>query len=357
MVNHIYVGLDVHARTIAACGLDPETGQLYEHGFGPNPEPIIEWCLRLPGPVSVVYEAGPTGFGLARSFIQAGIDIIVAAPSKLPITPGDKVKTDKRDARKLAHWLAGGLATPVWIPDEQTETARDLFRCREDLQLVCKAAQQRLDNYLLRHGHHWTKTLWTIQHFNWLSHLRLQDGQDVFDEYLALVIDSRARLARLDKQISRLAETPRWAGVTRALECLRGISTLSAFGLAVEIGDWTRLDQTTIGSYLGLVPSEHSSGGSRQQGGITKTGNIHARRLLIEAAWCHERLLRAHSPKLARAYAKVPAPIASRAEQANRRLYHQWQHFKTHHTRGVVAATAIARELASFCYDLAIMTT
>jgi len=357
MVNPIFVGLDVHARSIAASGLDVVTGEMFERGFGAQPGPIIEWCLTLPGVPRVVYEAGPTGFGLARAFQDAGLNIVVAAPSKLPIEPGDRIKTDRRDARRLAKWLAGGIICPVWIPDEPTEAARDLFRCREDIQLTCKAAQQRLDNFLLRHNLHWTKTLWSVEHLNWLNHLQVGELQNVFDEYLALVIDTRSRLARLDKTIASEAETPRWAPVTHALQCLRGFSTLSAYGLAVEIGEWTRLDPTRIGAYLGLVPCEHSSGQTRHQGGITKTGNTHARRLLIEAAWRHKRIYRPTSPKLVRAQARVPAPIASRAQQANRRLYQQWNNFTARKTRPVIAAAAIARQLSTYCYDLAVMTS
>jgi len=356
MGNHIFIGLDVHARTVRAAALDADTGELRQAGFTAAKDPLINWCLSFPGPASVVYEAGPTGFGLARALSEAGLEVTVAAPSKLPVEPGDRVKTDKRDAIKLARWLAAGIVTPVWIPDVATEAARDLYRCREDIQLAGKAASMRLTHFLLRHDLVWDKTAWTREHMAWLRHQRFDQGQDVFDEYLEIKVESMTRLARVEQLINQEAALPRWAGVVAALKCLRGIDTLTGYGLAVEIGDWQRLAPNSVGAYLGLVPCEYSSGQTRHQGSITKTGNEHVRRLLVEAAWNHARTYRADSPKLVRAFAAVPAPIAARADYANRALKRDWDNFKLRKQRSVVAAIAIARELAGYCRDLAVMT-
>ena len=178
----------------------------------------------------------------------------------------------------------------------------------------------------------------------------------VFGDYLAVVEQAFRRKAELDEQIRIEAVKEPWCRVVDALSCLRGVSTLTGFALATEIGNWSRLDARTIGSYLGLVPSEFSSGQTRSQGGITKTGNPHVRRLLVEAAWFHAKPYQpARSPSLQLAWSKVPGPVNVKADAANRRLYHQWTRFKVRKKRPVVANTAVARQLAGFCHDLAMM--
>jgi transposase len=358
MAYRTFVGLDVHARSVKAFALDVSTGEVWRKSLDNDAGQLIDWCLTLPGPIRVVYEAGPTGYGMARAFAETGLDLVVAAPSKLPVVPGDRVKTDKRDAKRLSEALAAGQVTAVWVPSEDQEAARDLFRCREDAQIEFKAAAHRLSKLLLRNGLVWDRDTWTKTHLEWIGRVRFVDScrQAALDSYLEHVEHLRRRRAHLDKPIEAEAAKPAWKAVVDALKCLRGVGVLTAFGLAVEVGDWERLDPRKAGAYFGLVPSERSSGESRWQGGITKTGNGHVRRLLVEAAKQHLRpYWPSSSLSLRRAYAEVSPAVAARADQANRRLAAQARKHgkaKKHTNRNTVA---LARELAGFCRDLAVL--
>src|SRR5574340_1833870 len=286
------VGLDVHARSVVACALDGETGEVFERRLTPDHREILEWIRSLPGSVVVSYEAGPTGFGLARSLLAAGIECLVAAPSKLQRPSGDRVKTDARDARHLARLLHLDAIVEVTIPSVEQEAARDLVRAREDVRGDLMAARHRISKLLLRQGIvYYGGAAWTGRHEAWLrSHTFTAPGlQIAYDTAFDTMLATVDRRDRLDEAIAKMAADSPYTPVVTRLGCLRGISTLTAFGLAVEIGDWQRLTGRSIGAYLGLVPTESSSGTSRSQGGVTKTGNGHARRLLIEAAWHHRR--------------------------------------------------------------------
>jgi transposase len=233
-----------------------------------------------------------------------------------------------------------------------------LFRCREDAQIEFKAAAQRLGAFLLRQGVAWDRTAWTKTHLEWLGKLRFGQvcQQAAFDSYLGHVQHLLRRKAHLESLIASEAARPQWARTVGALVCLRGVGALTGFGLAVEVGDWSRLDPRRVGAYFGLTPSEYSSGQSRSQGGITKTGNAHVRRLLIEASWEHAKPYRPSSPpSLQAAWAKADPPVAARADLANRRLAAQWRKHKKSRKPATVAATAVARELAGYCRDLAVM--
>lgn len=280
------IGLDVHARSVVGCAIDEVTGEVTRRGFGYHPDEIIDWVQRLPGPAAVTYEAGPTGFGLARLFEQAGIECRVAAPSKLQRPVGERVKTDARDAFHLARLLRLDEIVTVRVPSIEQETARDLVRAREDNRGDLMAARHRLSKLLLRHGLVYEGKAWTGAHDAWLRQQRFEYPglRAAFDADYEAVQQILDRKTRLDQQIEQMAFESEYAGVVRRLGCLRGISTLTGFGLAVEIGDWHRFTGNTIGAFVGLVPSEHSSGATRSQGSITKTGNGHARRLLVEAA-------------------------------------------------------------------------
>ncbi|MCL1898118.1 MAG: IS110 family transposase [Micrococcales bacterium] len=361
-VHNTFVGLDVHARSVKAFALEFGTGQVWRNSYGNDPGEVLNWCLTLPGPVLAGYEAGPTGYNLFRVFNQVGMDMVVVAPSKLLPQPGSRVKTDARDAQHLAELLMARLFTPVVVPSVEQEAGRDLFRCREDIQQQFKAATARLGHWLLRRGvvelpaTEWNKT--RLEALAKLKFTGQSTDQGVFEAYLGDVSALRLRRVDLDTQIKVAALGQPWRPVVEALCCLRGIDTLSGFGLAVEIGDWSRLTAQTIGAYLGLVPSEYSSGQSRQQGSITKTGNTHARRLLVEASWVHKRDYRpAVSPSLQAAWAKVVEPVRLRAHVANKRLHRKWDRFEVNKKKRVVANTAVARELAGFCHDLAVMVT
>ena len=351
------VVLDVHARSVAAAAIDGVTGELFQARLTPSHDHIRGWIGALPGPVAVTYEAGPTGFGLARALRADGIRCVVAAPSKLQRPSGDRVKTDANDAVHLARLLRMDEVTAVVIPSADQEAARDLVRAREDCRGDLMRARHRLSKLLLRHGIVYDGGQgWTGAHDVWLrrQHFDAPTVQMAFDSDYDAVLATGARRDRLDAAITAMATDSEFTPVVRRLSCLRGVSTLTSFALAVEIGDWRRFTGNTIGSFVGLVPSEYSSGASRVQGSITKTGNTHARRLLIEAAWHHRTRYRPGSTMLARWDLASPAARA-RGDEGNRRLHARWARFDEHHKRPVIANVAIARELAGWCWSLAVL--
>ena len=351
------VGLDVHARSVVACGLDGETGEVFERRLTPDHREILDWVRSLPGPVAVTYEAGPTGFVLARLLLMAGITCVVAAPSKLQRPSGDRVKTDARDARHLARLLHLGEIVEVTIPSVEQEAARDLVRAREDVRGDLMSARHRISKLLLRQGIIYSGgKAWTGKHELWLRTHRFDTPgrQLAYDTAFDTMLATVDRRRRLDDAITAMATDSPYTPVVTRLGCLRGISTLTAFGLAVEIGDWQRLSGRSIGAYLGLVPSEYSSGPTRSQGGVTKTGNGHARRLLVEAAWHHRPRYRPGRELRKRWEAASPAARA-RGQAANRRLNARWAGFDKRKKRSVVANAAIARELAGWCWSLAVL--
>ena len=244
---------------------------------------------------AVAYEAGPTGFGLYRALTEAGIRCAVAAPLQRHRPAGERVKTDAKDAVHLARLLRLDEITPVAIPTVAQEAARDLVRAREDCRGDLMRARHRLSKLLLRHGIvYYDGRAWTDRHDTWLRQQRLPTmaTQMAFENDYEAVLSVQARRDRLDAAIAAMAADSEFTPLVARLGCLRGISTLTGFALAVEIGDWHRFTGNTIGAFVGLVPSEYSSGASRVQGSVTKTGNTHARRLLVEAAWHHRRTYR-----------------------------------------------------------------
>lgn len=352
------VGLDVHARSVVAEAVDWDTGQVYSEMLVPTNRVVLDWVGELPQPVAVTYEAGPTGFGLARAFAVVGVRCVVVAPSKLERPPGDRVKTDRRDARRLCRLLHIGEIAGVRVPTEAEEDARDLVRAREAIRADLMRARHRLSKLLLRKGIVYSGgDAWTLKHGLWLRQQRFESpgARVAFDEYLDTVLSVTARRERLDAAIAVTAAAPQWAPVVSRLCTVRGIATLTGLGLAVEIGDWDRFDGASIGAYLGLVPSESSSGASRSQGSITKTGNTHARRLLVEAAWQHQRPLRVPGKALRARRDKVSPAVRARGEAADRRLHHRWRSLETRKKRPNVIVVAVARELAGWCWSLAVM--
>jgi transposase len=352
------VGLDVHARSIVAGVLDVETGELWSVRLPAATKAVLGWVGSLPGPVAVAYEAGPTGFGLARGLQQLGVRCVVVAPSKLERPPGDRVKTDRRDAERLARLLHIGELPAVRVPTVAEEAARDLVRAREDARADLMRARHRLSKLLLRQGLVWSGAAWTQAHGRWLASVERELDQPglrvAVDEAHGAVLAVQARRDRLDAAIAELAATPPWAPVVARLGCLRGVGVLTAFGLAVEIGDWHRFTGATIGAWLGLVPSEQSSGGRRAQGSITKTGNSHARRLLVEAAWHHRKPYRPSRALQAR-HAGQPAAVRERADRGNRRLHQRWCRLDARAKRSTISVVAVARELAGWCWSLAVL--
>jgi len=313
---------------------------------------------ELPGPVAVAYEAGPTGFGLARQLTAAGVRCVVVAPSKLQRPAADRVKTDARDALHLARLLRMDQIVEVRVPGIEQEAARDLVRAREDVRGDLMSCRHRLSKLLLRQGILYSGgSTWTGVHETWLRGQQFtQRGvQIAFDAGLEAMLLTVERRNRLDKAIIEMATRGEYTAVVRRLSCLRGVSTLTAFGLAVEIGDWHRFTGATIGAYLGLVPTESSSGQQRSQGSITKAGNAHARRLLIEAAWHHRKTYRTPSATM-RARWNLASPAAkARGHAGNHRLHQRWQAFLARRKKPAIANVAVARELAGWCWSLAVL--
>ncbi len=354
------VGLDVHARSVAAAAIDGVTGELVQAKLTPSHDHIRSWVQDLPGPVAVTYEAGPTGFDLCRALTASGIRCEVAAPGKLQKPAGDRVKTDAKDALHLAKLLRLDQITAVAIPSVDQEAARDLVRAREDCRGDLMRARHRLSKLLLRHGIvYYGGQAWTGRHDTWLRHeaaarLTSRATRLAFDSDYETVLAVKARRDRLDVAIAEMAAASEVTPLVHRLGCLRGISTLTGFALAVEIGDWHRFTGNTIGSFVGLVPSEYSSGASRVQGAITKTGNTHVRRLLVEAAWHHRSRYRVGKTIRDR-WDLAPAAARIRGDEGNRRLHQRWLRFLERRKRPTIANVAIARELAGWCWSLAIL--
>jgi transposase len=356
MLKTTFIGLDVHAKTVTAAALNSDTGEIDQATMSAENPTVISWVKTHGTDVAVTYEAGPTGYGLARDLTEQGIDCIIAAPSKLLRAPGDRVKTDQRDALALARMLSLGEITEVRVPPIEQEGLRDVSRARQRAVEDLKHSRQRINAMILRHGHRYPKdTKWTTGHYSWLGQQQLESTAS--QQALAAEIETeallRAHVKRLDVMIGEMATESELAAVVDALMCFRGISVTTGFGLAVEIGDWTRFTGARIGSYLGLTPSEHSSGQSRSQGSITKAGNTYARKLLIEAAWCHARPYSRPGARLLRQFEKVDAATRIRAIEGNQRLYRVWSNFDARNKRRVKANTAVARELAGWCWSVA----
>lgn len=356
MSEGTWIGLDVHARKTVAGVLDAVTGEVRSFRAPTRAVETVEWVQRFPGPVRVAYEAGPTGYGLARACAAAGIAWVVAAPSKIPRASGDKVKTDRRDAERLARLLRLGELVAVRIPEPHEEAARDLVRVREDARGELMRARHRLSKLLLRHGLVYDAAAWTLAHDAWLRRQRFESRplQLALEESYAAAVHAKTRRDALDQAIAELAAEPPFAEVVGKLCCLRGVSTLTALGLTVELGDWHRFRPESLGPFLGLTPSEDSTGDRRRLGAITKTGNAHARRLLVEAAWHQRRPLRS-STALDRRRQGQPAAVRARADQSGRRLHRRWHALESRGKRRTIVAVAVARELAGHCWALATM--
>lgn len=351
------IGLDVHARSIRAAAFIPETGEIIERGFGYDAEAIAEWAAALPQPVGAVYESGPTGFDLCRSLGALGVECRVGAVSKMLRPSGDKVKTDRRDATFLARMLAVGNVVEVIPPTPEMEAYRDLARARADARGDLMRCRHRLSKMLLRKGiaYEAGKSAWTKAHREWLSSICFGDPVEkaVFDEYLDSVVAAERKRDRLDALIGSCAEEEAMSPSVAALSSLRGVGTVSAFSLKAEIGDFSRFpDARSFMSYLGLVPSERSSGEATSRGRITRTGNLHARTLLVEAAW-HQA--RAYKPLVSSAGAVDPAvapEVAACARRANRRLHERAMHLRNRGVSPGKANIAVAREMAGFVWAL-----
>ena len=289
-----WVGLDVHARESTLAVFDQATGEVVTRRMVGRPHELLPWLRAVERPARMVYEAGPTGYGLARRALAEGIEIGVCAPGKTERPPADRVKTDKRDAIRLARLLAAGELTLVTIPSVEREQLRDLVRCREDIRADLMRARNRIGKFLLRREIYWEGRgeTWSRKHRSWLTSIRFADlaSRATLADYLHAHDVLIARRDQVEADLAVLALSAPCAHTVARLRCLRGIDTLSALGLCAEIGEWERFDHPDqLASYLGIVPSEHTTGSQRRLGSITKAGSTHARRLLVEASYHYRR--------------------------------------------------------------------
>ncbi len=349
------VGLDVHAAKVVAAVLDGETGELQFFVLGGDVVQAAGLCAGLPGPVRVAYEAGPTGYGLARELARRGVECVVAAPSKIPRGSGDRVKTDRRDAEHLVRLLLAGKLHPVRVPGGEEEALRDLVRARDAVRIDLMRCRHRLSKLLLRHGHRFDDgPAWTDRHRAWVAGIQLphRAAQDTLADAVGAIDALVHRRDQLKRGIvAQLPDSP-WALQAGRLRCLRGIDTLTAAGLCAEIGDLQRFARAgQLMSYVGVVPSESTTGQQRRLGAITKTGSGHARRLLVEAAWHYRK-----TPRVAKTLTDrqdgQPTEAVAVAWSAQRRLHRTWRRLEAKGKRRTLIAVAAARELAGFCWSI-----
>jgi len=355
-----YVGLDVHKRFITVAIAQAGAGaEVRSYGqIGGDLESVDRLVRRLQsqgGDLYFAYEAGPCGYQIYRHLTARGFSCLVAAPSRIPRRPGDRMKNDRRDAATLARLFRAGELTPVQVPDADDEAMRDLTRAREDAVAVERRAKQRAAAFLLRHGRVYEgRTTWGPGHWRWLLEQAMKHPaqQIVLQEYLDAVREAGARVARLTGQIRELTAAWRRAPQVAAYQALRGVSLITAATVAAEVGDLDRFDSPTeLTAYLGLVPSEHSSGGVVRRGPITKTGNGHARRVLVEAAWAY-RLQARVSRHLHKRQEGLPEPVRGIAWQAQVRLCARFRRLRARGKHQNTTVTAIARELAAFLWAI-----
>jgi transposase len=349
----VTVALDVHARSIRVAALRAD--ELLDERTLPYDEQAVERLLRRWPKVRCCYEAGPTGFGLYRHLVEQGVDCQVVAPGLVPQRPGDRVKTDPRDARKLARLHAGGLLEPIWVPTPELEAARDLVRAREDARLDRMRDRHRLSTFCLRHGLRLPGGCWGVARRTWLSQqsFAFRASQQTFDTYVHALDLVDRRIESLEAAIRATAAQGPWAELVGRLRCLRGVDTLTALALVAEIGDFGRFERAEeFMAFVGLVPSEHSSGEQRRQGAITKVGNAHVRRLLVESAW-HARRRPRVGYALARRQRGQDAAVVERAWRCQQRLHRRWRRMAARGKPSQKIVVACARELAGFVWAIA----
>lgn len=356
-----YAALDDSKKSIVAGVLRPKATEPELRQVPNEPRHLRRFFTRLQreGPVQVCYEAGPSGYDLYRQLTALGVPCQVIAPALTPRKPGDRIKTDRRDAAKLVRLFRAGELTPIHVPDEAAEAARDLVRCREDVREDLLRWRHRLVKFLARHGHVYRDGRhWTQRHWAWLRSQRfdLPALARTYTEYRFTVEQLLARVAELDREIAALAETAAYRERVGWLRCFRGFDTLAAMSLLTELGDFARFARPRpLMAYLGLVPSEASTGGRERRGSITKAGNTHARRILVEATW-HYR----HPPRVGGALARrsqgQPPAVLAQAWQAQLRLHRRYRHLVGHGKRAPLAVVACARELVGFVWAVLTQT-
>jgi transposase len=358
-----FVGLDVHAETIAVAVAEPgRAGEVRSVGTIPNrPEAVRKLIQRLGGAktIQTCYEAGPTGYTLYWQLTELGVDCDVVAPTLVPVKAGDRVKTDRRDALKLARCFRAGELTKVWVPDPAHEALRDLVRAREAAKKDQLRARHRMSKFLLRAGKQPDDDMkaWSHAYIKWLSHLQFEHAarQATMVDYLGEIDHVAARIRRLEQAIDDAIQTapPLLRELVAGLQALRGIAKLTATTIAIEVGNFTRFEKPKqLMGYAGITPSEYSTGSSRRQGTITKTGNAHLRRVLIEAAWSYR-----HRPgkgqELRARERNLPAHLKEMAWKAQHRLHRRYAALQARGKPHTKVITAIGRELLGFVWAIA----
>lgn len=355
------IGLDVHARSIAAVALSRDTGEVAAKTFGYDPASVAEWILSFEDP-KAVYESGVTGFHLVRALRSLGVDCVVGAVSKMQRPAADRRrKNDRSDAEFLARQLLAHNVVEVFVPDEGTEGARCLSRALEDLREDLTRAKHRLTHLLIRWGHAWNeltpegrrKGTWTRAHWEWIRSIDLPDAcaQEALDYYVSEVRHIESQKKAVEGRIARHAAEERWRARVEALRCLKGVEAATAFAIVVEAGVFSRFDSArSFSSWLGLVPSERSSGERVRRGGITKAGNSHLRKLLVEASWHYARATKERKRGLCGG--AVPSRISNHAAKGVERLVGRRRGFAARRMRPVVANVATARELSCWVWAL-----
>jgi transposase len=354
-----YVGMDVHKETIAISIAKEGRGEPSYYGEIPNTGDAIRRLVNKVSSngekISFCYEAGPCGYGVYRQLIDLGQQCEVVAPSLIPKKSGDRVKTDRRDANTLSRLHRSGELTPVCVPDKEQEAIRDLTRAREDIKGMEKHARQRLGAFLLRHGNQYPgKSKWTQAYYRWLETIKFEipTQQIVFQEYVDTVRQMGKRVISLEEEMRHAIQGWSLAPVVTGLMALRGVDMITAMTVVAEVGDISRFDSPRqLMAHLGLVPSESSSGSRCKRGGITKTGNGHARRVLIEASWSY-RMPARKTAHIQRKAEKTSEAIQDIAWKAQKRLCKRYWHLVNRGKLPVEACTAVARELSGFIWAI-----
>ena len=358
------IGLDVHARSIKGCAFNPYTGEVWRKSFEYDPASVAEWILGFDAP-KAVYESGVTGFHLQRELSALGVDCVIGAVSKMMKPASDKrKKTDRADAQFLAKQLALHEVHEVHVPDEECEAARDLSRALADARDDVTAAKQRLSKFLLRHGFCYPaknaegkpQRTWTKAHWKWIESVEMGQpaAQDTLDYYIDRVRRAIDDKAGLERKVKALSEAPRWKPTVDALRCMKGVEAATAMAMACEVDGFSRFrNASAFACWLGITPSENSSGERSRRGGITKAGNKHLRKMLVESAWHFVHASR-EAKGLARGQVVHPA-VRRHANKGNRRLVDRRRSLDDAGKKSVVSNMAVTRELACWCWALGCM--
>ena len=352
-----YIGMDVHKDSVQMAVFE-EKGEepIYERRMKNETALLVKEAARFSGKgkTETAYEAGSCGYVIHRAMEDAGIPCYVLPASKVAKKRTDRIKTDKRDARLIGRELRSKSIRPISVPDEADEAARDLLRCREDVSEDLRRVKQRLLKFMVRHGYAYTGggNNWTLTHWRWMDRRQFKQEHErvVYEEYRGQIRSLEERLARLEQQVVQTAESPRYRAAVSRLRAFKGIDYIIALATICEIGDFRRFaNAKAFMSYLGFVPSEYSSGGKRNQGSITKAGNGHLRRLLVEGAWHYTKNARP-GKRLEQRRQHSPASAIDAADRALHRLYKKYIRLVLSGKHKNVAVTAVARELAGFIW-------